>query len=65
MCSRATDLSPHLRLSPKRRHHIDHPHLAPALPFHGRQLRVARIDSLRHDLIDQCPHRDADRLFAL
>jgi len=36
---------------PKRRHHINNPHVAAALLFHRRQPRIARIDPLRHDLV--------------
>ena len=58
-------LSPHLCFPTKRRYHIDNPHMTPVLPLHRRQPGIPRIDPLRHDLIDQRPQRDADRLLAL
>jgi hypothetical protein len=57
-------LFPHLRLSTKRRDDIDDAHIAPALPFHRSQPRLAGIDPPCHQVIGQRPQRDADRLFA-
>src|SRR4051812_9311003 len=58
-------LHPHLRLRAERRNNIKDTHVGATLPFDRRKPFVAGIESLRHEIIDERPDRDTNRLFTL